>query len=185
MDEEIQIILDSVKESMDESIKHLQKELLKIRAGKATPSMLDSVKVEYYGNPTPLSQVANIKIPDARTIFIQPWEKAQLEPIERAIQAANLGLNPQNNGEMILINIPTLTEERRKSLVKNARAEGENARVGVRAARKEGNDELKKIDGLSEDILKDTEAEVQELTDKYSKRIDDLLESKEQDIMTV
>jgi len=185
MEEEIQFILDSTKESMEGSIDHLRKELQKIRAGKANPAMLDSVKVDYYGSPTPLAQVANIKTPDARTLFVQPWEKAQLEPIEKAIINANLGLNPQNNGEMILINIPVLTEERRKDLVKQSRSEGENAKVGVRSARKDGNDAIKSLDGVSEDIQKDIEAEIQTITDAFNKKIEELLDLKEKDILTV
>jgi len=187
MEEEIQFILDSTKESMSGAIKHLESELTKIRAGKANPSMLEGITVEYYGAMTPLQQVANVNTLDARTISIQPWEKSTLEPIERAIINSNLGLNPQNNGEMIMINIPPLTEERRLQLVKQVKAEGEHAKVSIRTARKDGNDEVKKLenDGLSEDRSKDVEGQVQKLTDTYTAKVDDLCARKEKDIMTV
>lgn len=187
MEEEIDLILESAKESMGKAIEHLEKELTKIRAGKANPSMLDGILVEYYGSNTPLQQVANIGTLDARTLTVQPWEKATLEPIERAIINSNLGLNPQNNGEMILINIPQLTEERRKDLVKQAKAEAEHAKVSIRNARKEANDEVKKLqkDGLAEDQAKGIEEEIQELTDKYVAKVDHILELKEVDIMKV
>lgn len=175
------------KESMASSIEHLKKGLGKIRAGRAHASMLDGVMVEYYGANTPLNQVSNINTPDARTISIQPWEKAMLEPIEKAIMNANLGLNPQNNGELVMINIPALTEERRKSLVKQTRAEGEDAKVSIRNARKEANDEIKRLkaEAISDDLAKDAEDRVQKLTDQYTNRVDELLEVKEKDIMTV
>jgi ribosome recycling factor len=149
--------------------------------------MLDSVYVDYYGSQTPLSQVSNINTPDARTLSIQPWEKAMLESIEKAIMVANLGLNPQNNGELIMINIPALTEERRLTLVKQAKAEGEDAKVSIRNARKDANDEIKKLkeDTISDDLAKEGEERVQKLTDSYTKRVDDLLEIKEKDILTV
>ncbi len=185
--EDIDIILEEVREQMDAGIKHLEKELLKVRAGRANPAMLEGVFVEYYGSPTPLNQVANVSTPDARTLSVQPWEKALIPEIEKAIINANLGLNPQNNGEMIMINIPVLTEERRKELVKKARAEGEEARIGIRNARKDGNDMLKKLadDGLSEDLVKDGEAEVQKLTDAYNKKVEATLDKKESEIMHV
>jgi len=187
MDEDIEIMLETIEELMEKSIDHLEKELTKIRAGKASPSMVGSVMVDYYGSMTPLTQVANVGTMDARTLTIQPWEKASLEPIERAIINSNLGLNPQNNGEMILINVPQLTEERRRELVKQAKAEAEEAKVGIRNARKEGNDEVKKFqkDGMSEDEAKAVEASIQELTDKHSSKIDQILVSKEADIMKV
>ena len=187
MEEEIDLILQTTKESMDGSLAHLNKELTKIRAGKANPSMLDGVMVEYYGAQTPLSQVANVGTLDARTITVQPWEKATLEPIERAIINSNLGLNPQNNGEMIIINIPQLTEERRLALVKQAKAEVEDARVGIRNARREANDEVKSMqkDGLSEDRAKSVEEEIQQITDEYNARADKILDAKEADIMKV
>lgn len=172
---------------MKKAIAHLEDELLKIRAGKASPAMLDGVMVDYYGSLTPLNQVSNVNTPDPRTISVQPWEKKMLETIERAIMNANLGLNPQNNGEMIMINVPPLTEERRRDLVKKAKAEAEHAKVSVRTARKEANDEIKKLEkeGLSEDLAKDAEAEIQKLTDAYGAKIDKEIERKEKDIMTI
>lgn len=183
--EEIDIIIDTAKEQMQESIKHLEKELLKIRAGRANPAMLSAVKVEYYGSMTPLSQVSNISTPDARTLQVQPWEKNMISEIEKAILNSNLGLNPQNNGEVVMINIPALTEERRKDLVKQAKAEAEHARIGIRNARKEANDEVKGIDGISEDFQKDAEASVQNTTDSFIKKIDEILDRKEAEIMHV
>lgn len=183
--EDVKMILDMASDSMKKSIDHLEKELLKIRAGRANPGMLEGVMVEYYGAMTPLSQISNINTPDGRTLSVQPWEKNLISDIEKAIMHANLGLNPQNNGEMVIINIPPLTEERRKDLVKRARAEAEEARISIRNARREANEELKQVDELSEDQLKDAEQEVQELTDKYVKRVDGILERKETDIMTV
>ena len=185
MTEEINMIKDMAKESMSGSIDHLILELSKVRAGKAHPSMLDSVKVEYYGAKTPLSQVANVNTTDARTISIQPWEKGIIQDIERAIVNSNLGFNPQNNGESILINVPQLTEERRRDLVKQAKAAGEHAKVSVRNARKDANDEIKKIESLPEDMAKDAEEEIQTLTKTYSTKIDELFAVKEKDIMTV
>lgn len=187
MEEEIEFLLDSAKEAMDQAILHLEKNLTKIRAGKASPSMLDTVFVDYYGSQTPLNQVANVGTMDARTITVQPWEKAMLEPIERAIINSNLGLNPQNNGEMILINVPQLTEERRRDLVKQAKAEGEDAKVSIRNARRAANDEVKKLgnDGLSEDRVKDVEQQIQDLTDSFGNRTDKILAAKEADIMKV
>lgn len=185
--EEIDFILDSAKESMDGSIAHLEKEFLNIRAGKATPAMLGGVFVDYYGSQTPLSQVANISVPDARTITIQPWEKAMLHPIEKAIMIANLGFNPMNNGDNIIINVPALTEERRRDLAKQAKAEAEDAKIGVRNVRKDANTDIKKLekDGVSEDACKGAEESVQELTNSYIKKIDDLLVVKEAEIMKV
>jgi ribosome recycling factor len=183
--EDIDMIIDMSTEQMDKSITRLEKNLLKIRAGRANPSMLDSVKLEYYGSLTPLSQVSNINTPDARTLSVQPWEKNMISEIEKAIMNAGLGLNPQNNGEVVIINIPPLTEERRKDLVKSARAEGEDSKIGIRSARKEANDEIKSLDGISEDVIKDAETRVQAITDKYSKKIDDILDKKEADILQV
>lgn len=187
MEEEIQMLLDEAKESNDKSIAHLILELEKIRAGKATPSMLDSVQVEYYGAMTPLSQLANVNTLDARTITVQPWEKNQLDAISTGIINANLGLNPQNNGDMIIINVPVLTEERRKDLVKKVKAEAEHAKVGIRNNRKDANDYAKKLkaDGLAEDQVKDIETKVQGFTDAAVKRIDELAAKKEADIMTI
>ena len=187
MTEEIQLALDEAKSQMAQAMEHLSSELTKIRAGKANPSMLDSVSVDYYGSMTPLSQVANVSTIDARTITVQPWEKAMLDEISRGIINSNLGLNPQNNGEVILINVPALTEERRRELVKRAKAEGETAKISVRNQRKSTNDFIKglKDDGLSEDMAKRGEDEVQKIVDVYSKKVDDLIDAKEKDIMTV
>jgi ribosome recycling factor len=187
MSEELQLVLDEARDGMEKAVNHLEAELQKIRAGKATPSMLDSVMVDYYGSPTPLNQVANVNTLDARTITVQPWEKKLLEEIARGITYANLGLNPQNNGEMILLAVPPLTEERRRDLVKKAKAEGEHAKVGIRNQRKEANDMIKGLqkDGLPEDMAKGGEAEVQKLTDKYVTRVDALVDAKEADIMKV
>ncbi len=187
MEEDIELVLETIEELMQKSIDHLEKELTKIRAGKANPSMVSGVMVDYYGSMTPLSQIANISTMDARTITVQPWEKASLEPIERAIINSNLGLNPQNNGESILINVPQLTEERRKNLVKQAKAEAEEAKVGIRNSRKEGNDEVKNFqkDGMSEDQAKGVEESIQELTGKYANQVDRILDAKEIDIMKV
>ena len=184
MTEEIDFILDSTKENMDNAIAHLQKQLLSIRAGKAMPAMLSTVMVDYYGSQTPLTQVANISTPDARTLSIQPWEKGMITEIEKGIMYANLGLNPMNNGESIIINVPALTEERRKDLTKQAKAEGEEAKIGVRNDRKVAMNELKKLD-ISEDLLKNAEADVQNLTNKYVVKIEEHLVVKEKEIMTV
>ena len=187
MTEEIDFILDSTEESMSGSIAHLEKEFLNIRAGKASPAMLGTVFVDYYGSATPLSQVANINVPDARTITIQPWEKAMLHPIEKAIMIANLGFNPMNNGDNIIINVPALTEERRRDLAKQAKVEAEDAKVGIRNARKDANNEIKKLEkeGTSEDICKSAEDEVQNLTNSYIKKVDEVLALKEAEIMKV
>ena len=184
MNEEIEFIIDSAKEQMDSAIVHLEKSLRNIRAGKATPSMLAGVSVDYYGSQTPLSQVANVNTPDGRTISVQPWEKSMLQEIERGIMFANLGFNPMNNGEMIIINVPPLTEERRIQLGKQAKAEAEHDKVSVRNARKDANNEIKKVD-ISDDMKKNSEASVQELTDKYIQTIDAMYAKKEIDIMTV
>jgi ribosome recycling factor len=169
---------------MNSAIAHLEKELRTIRAGKATPAMLANVMVDYYGSQTPLSQVANVSTPDPRTISIQPWEKNMLQPIEKAIMIANLGFNPMNNGDIIMINVPPLTEERRRDLVKQAKAEAEHAKVGIRNARKEANNEIKKVE-VSDDLKKDSEADIQKLTDAYVKEIDGKLSIKDKEIMTV
>ena len=187
MQDEAKMAIEMAEESMDNSIDHLKKELIKIRTGKASPAMLNGIRVPYYGNLTPLNQVANVSTSDARTISIQPWEKTMLGPIEKAIFEANLDLTPQNDGELIRINIPPLTEERRKSLVKQAKALGEEAKVSVRNARHKAMDQIKKAvkEGYPEDAGKRKENQVQELTDKFTKRIDELIEAKEIDIMTV
>jgi ribosome recycling factor len=169
---------------MQNAIHHLETEFVNIRAGKATPSMLSSVKVEYYGSLTPLSQVANVNTLDAHTITVQPWEKQLIPEIEKSILAANLGFNPMNNGESIIINVPILTEERRRQLAKQAKAEAENTKVSIRNDRKDGNGELKKLD-ISEDMLANAEVDIQELTDKYSKKVDEMYLVKEKEIMTV
>lgn len=184
MEEELDLIIESAEESMQNAIAHLEKQLLNIRAGKATPSMLGGVVVEYYGSQTPLSQVANINTPDARTLSIQPYEKSMIKEIEKGILHANLGFNPMNNGESVIINVPPLTEERRRELAKQAKAVAEDAKVGVRNDRKSANQELKKVEA-SEDLLKGYEEEIQKLTDKYIEKIDHIFSVKEKEIMTV
>jgi ribosome recycling factor len=187
MQEEVDFIIEHCNEKMRAAIKHLEKELVHIRAGKASPAMLEGIHVDYYGSQTPLNQVSNVSTPDARTIAVQPWEKNLIPVIEKAILAANLGFNPDNNGEMIRINIPVLTEDRRRQLVKQAAQEGETAKVSIRLARKEANESLKKLlkEGLAEDLEKDGEDEVQKLTDKFVKKVDALVEVKDKDIMTI
>jgi len=187
MTEEINFILDSAKEAMIGSVAHLEKELLNIRAGKATPQMLGGVFVDYYGSQTPLSQVANINAADARTLTVTPWEKNMLHPIEKAIMIANLGLNPMNNGDNIIINIPALTEERRRDLVKQAKHEAEEAKIGIRNHRKDANTDIKKEEknGTAEDICKKAEEDVQKLTDSFIKKIEEVLTVKEAEIMKV
>jgi ribosome recycling factor len=182
--DEVEFILEEAKEGMEKAISHLKKQLSNIRAGKASPIMLGSVMVEYYGAQTPLNQVANVNTPDARTLSIQPFEKSLIHEIEKGIMMANLGFNPMNNGESVIINVPPLTEERRKQLSKQAKAEAEDAKVGVRNDRKQAMQELKKQD-ISEDLLKGAEDDVQELTDTYIERIDKILAVKETEIMTV
>lgn len=182
--DEVEFILEGAKEGMENAISHLKKQLSNIRAGKASPSMLGSVMVDYYGSQTPLQQVANVNTPDARTLSIQPFEKSMIQEIEKGIMFANLGFNPMNNGESVIINVPPLTEERRKQLTKQAKAEAEDAKVGVRNDRKTANQELKKTD-VSEDALKSAEDEVQELTNQYIAKIDSILAVKEKEIMTV
>ena len=181
MNEELQFILDSAKESMQNAILHLENELLNIRAGKANPVMLKSVMVDYYGAPTPLNQVANVNTPDGRTLSIQPWEKAMLAEIEKGIMMANLGFNPMNNGESIIINVPPLTEERRKELVKMAKTETENAKVSIRNARKDANQEIKKTEA-SEDEQKNCEIDIQSTTDSFTQKVDAVLAAKEKEI---
>ncbi len=184
MNEDINFIIDATKESMEGAIKHFEKELVNIRAGKASPSMVSSIMVDYYGSQTPLNQVANVNTPDARTISIQPWEKSMIQEIERAIMIANIGFNPMNNGEMVIINVPPLTEERRRDLVKQAKSEAEEAKISIRSARQEANKEIKKLE-ISEDLQKNTEMDIQELTDAFSEKIDEILVIKEKEIMTV
>lgn len=183
--EDLDLILGVAKDQMQGALKHLEREFTKIRAGKASPAMLSSVIFEYYGNPTPLNQAANVNTPDGRTITVQPWEKHLIPEIEKAIINSNLGFAPSNNGDMIIINVPPLTEERRKELSKIAKAEAENAKVGIRSARKDANNDIRKVDDISEDIIKDYETRVQNLTDKFVKQVDDFFDAKEKEIMTV
>lgn len=183
--DELDLYLDEAKDLMTKTLSHLSSELTKIRAGKANPAMLDGVMVSYYGAMTPLNQVASMTSPDARTIFIRPWEKGTIPEIEKGILNANLGLNPQNDGQQIIINIPMLTEERRKQLVKQVGHECEHGRVAIRNIRKETNEQLKKVKGVSEDDVKNAEDHVQKLTDEFIGKIDGLMKKKEVDIMTV
>ena len=169
---------------MNQALEHLEKEMLNLRAGKANPIMLSSVKVDYYGTMTSISQVANINSPDGRTLTVQPWEKVMLQEIEKAILIANLGFNPMNNGESIIINIPPLTEERRRELAKLAKSEAENAKIGIRSARKEANSEVKKSEA-SDDIQKNYEIDIQELTDFYNSKVDEIFRVKEKEILTI
>ena len=187
MEEDIVFYLEEAKDHMEKSILHTEEELRKIRAGKANPNMLSGIMVEYYGTPTPINQVASVNTPDARTIMIKPWEKTILAEIEKSIMNSDLGLNPVNDGETIRLNIPPLTEERRKQLMKQVRSEAEHGKISIRNVRKDVNDSLKKLlkDGTSEDAVKKAETDVQDLTDNYIKKIDDLVAVKENDIMTV
>ena len=172
---------------MDKTIEHLDNELMRIRAGKANVHILDGIMVEYYGTPTPLSQVSNISTPDAKTIMIQPWEKTMINPIEKALMSSNVGITPVNNGEVIRLAIPQLTEERRRDLVKQVKNEGENARISVRNSRRDANDEYKQMqkDGLSEDEAKSAEDNIQKLTNEYTEKVDKIVDAKEKDIMTI
>lgn len=185
--DDIDFYLEQAKELMAKAVTHTNSELAKIRAGKAMPNMVDGVDVEYYGSSTPISQVASVTTPDARTISIKPWEKKMIPEIEKAIINSNLGFNPQNDGEVIRINIPPLTEERRHNLVKQAKAETENGKISIRNVRKEVMDGLKKLlkDGAAEDAIKGAEEEVQKITDAHTKKMDELLVAKEKDIMTI
>ncbi|TVQ82432.1 MAG: ribosome recycling factor [Bacteroidetes bacterium] len=187
MSEETVFLYDEAEEKMANAIKHLERELVKIRAGKANPQMLDSVKVDYYGTMTPLNQVSNINTPDPKSIVVQPWEKTMLGPIEKAIQAANLGFNPQNDGTIIRVIVPPLTEERRRDLVKKAKAEAENCKVSIRNARREAIDSGKKLEkeGTPEDEVKRLENDIQDLTNEFIQKVDMLVEAKEKDIMTI
>lgn len=187
MNEDVQFCLDVAKENMQNAFNHLEKEMQKLRAGKANPQMLDGVKVDYYGTITPLNQMANVNTPDPKTIFIQPWDKNALNPIEKAIMSANLGFNPINDGMVIRIPVPPLTEERRKDLVKKAKAEAENGKVVIRSARRDANEAAKKLskDGVAEDEIKKLEVDIQTLTDEFIRKVDALLATKEKDIMTI
>jgi len=183
--EELELYIEEAKDLMNKALNHVGHELTKIRAGKANPSMLDGIQVSYYGAMTPLNQVSSMTTPDARSIFIKPWEKNLIQEIEKAIRDANLGLNPQNDGQQVIVNIPMLTEERRKQLVKQVSQECEHGKVSVRSIRKETNEQLKKIKGVSEDDVKNAEETTQKLTDEYIGKIDALMKKKEAEIMTV
>jgi ribosome recycling factor len=187
MNEDVELILEETKDRMQKALEHLEHELARLRAGRATPALLDGITVDYYGVNSPLTQVSNINTPDAKTILIQPWEKNMLGIIEKAIMAANIGLTPINNGEAIRINIPPLTEERRHQLVKQVRNEGETAKISVRNARKWANDELKQLlkNGLPEDTEKDAADKVQEMTNDFNSKVDKVMATKEKDVMTV
>ena len=181
MNEEVQLIYDLTSERMEKAIEHLENELVRIRAGKANVHILDGILVEYYGTPTPLNQVSNISTPDAKTIMIQPWEKTMIDPIEKALMQSSVGITPANNGEVIRLTIPQLTEERRRDLVKQVKNEGENARVSIRNSRRDANDEYKQMqkDGLSEDEAKTAEDQIQKLTDEFTEKVDKVVEAKE------
>lgn len=187
MDENIAFILESAEDGMKHSVEHLERELLKIRAGKANPVMLDGVRVDYFGAMTPLNQLASVSSEDARTLLVRPFDRKELPKIERAIIEANLGFNPQNDGTNIRIPIPMLTEDRRKQLTRQAKEEAENGKISIRNVRRDHNQELKKLkdDGVSEDMIKDGEASIQELTNKYSSQVDEIMKIKEAEIMTV
>lgn len=183
--EEIEMYLDEAKDQMNKAITHLSVELTKIRAGKANPAMLDGIMVSYYGTMSPLNQVASMTTPDARTLFIRPWEKGLIQEIEKSITNANLGLTPQNDGQQVIINIPMLTEERRRQLVKQVSQECEQGKVSIRSIRKETNESLKKIKGVSEDDVKNAEEVVQKLTDEFILKVETQMKKKEAEIMTV
>ena len=185
--EEVSFTMELAEDSMKKAINHLEAELTKIRAGKANPQMLDGIMVDYYGSPTPINQIGNISVTDARTLSIQPWEKNMLQPIERAIIASNIGINPQNDGNLIRLFLPPLTEERRRDLVKKAQAEGEHSKVAIRNIRRDAIESIKKAqkNGLSEDAAKDAEDDVQSITDRYISLVEKHLASKEKDIMAV
>ncbi|MCK9203889.1 MAG: ribosome recycling factor [Bacteroidales bacterium] len=187
MNEEIEFTLEETKESMNLTVQHLEKELQKVRAGKASAQMLDGVKIDYYGVMTPIEQTANVSTPDGRQIIVQPWDKNVLGLIDKAIQAANLGFNPKNEGEILRIIVPPLTEERRRDLVKKAKIEAENARIGIRNIRRTANETAKKLkkDGIPEDEVDKLETEIQKITDDFIIKVDKIFETKEKDIMTV
>ena len=187
MAEDLNSITSHASESMNKAINHLEMELIKVRAGKASPNLVDGIVVDYYGTPTPISQVGNISVADARTLTIQPWEKNMLQPIERSIIAANIGITPQNDGNMVRLFMPPLTEERRKELVKKAQAEGEHSKVAIRSIRRDAMEHIKRLqkNGLSEDLCKDAEKNVQEMTDRFISTVDKHLAQKEKEIMTV
>ena len=185
MNEELKIIFDLTRESMANAISYLEKKLLNIRAGKANPNMLINVFVDYYGTKTPINQVANINTPDGKTLIIQPWDKSILEEVEKGIELANLGFNPMNNGENIIINVPVLTEERRIELVKQAKIEIEDAKIAIRNARKDANNQIKNNEDFSDDVKKNAEIDIQELTDSHTNKLDKIFEIKKNEIMTM
>lgn len=187
MSDTVESIISNARQQMQKAVQHLELELSRVRAGKANPQILDGIMVEYYGNPTPLAQVANITTPDARTLSLQPWEKNMLGPIEKAIIASNIGLNPQNDGNYVRLFLPPLTEERRKELVKRVNGEGEQAKIAIRSIRRDSIEQIKKLqkDGMSEDAAKDAETDVQDITDKQIVMIDNVCKDKEKEIMTV
>lgn len=187
MTEEAQMVIDEAKESMENTINYLNKELQKLRTGKANPRMLSGIKVEYYGSVTPLDQVANLSVPEPRQITIQPWDKNMIQPIMKEIQMANLGFNPQDDGDLIRIIVPDLTEERRRDLVKQSKNEGEDAKISIRGARKDANNEARDLqkEGVSEDEVKQLEDVIQKLTNEYVEKIDVIIKQKEEDIMTI
>ena len=185
MNEELKIIFDLTRESMANAISHLEKKLLNIRAGKANPNMLINVFIDYYGTKTPINQVANINTPDGKTLIIQPWDKSILEEVEKGIELANLGFNPMNNGENIIINVPVLTEERRIELVKQAKIEIEDAKIAIRNARKDANNQIKNNEDFSDDVKKNAEIDIQELTDSHTNKLDKIFEIKKNEIMTM
>ena len=187
MSDDVTLILEDAQDTMQKALNHLETELIKIRAGKASPQMLEGLTVDYYGSPTPLNQVGNVSVMDARTLTIQPWEKNMLQPIERAIINANLGVTPQNDGNIIRLFMPPLTEERRREFVKRAGGEGEQSRVAIRNMRRDAIEQIKKLqkDGLSEDEAKDAEKEIQDITDKHIALVEKHLQAKEKEIMSV
>ncbi len=185
--EDAKVFINKANVEMDAAIEHLIEELAKVRAGKASPAMLNGIMVDYYGSPTPLTQVATVSVPDARSLSIKPWEKSLLQEIEKAIFGANLGLTPQNDGENVRINIPPVTQERRKELAKQIKSEGENAKISLRNIRKSGNDSIKQLgkDGMSEDLVKDAESEIQRVTNTHSEKIDKIVKLKEEEVLTL
>ncbi|MBN1182986.1 MAG: ribosome recycling factor [Bacteroidales bacterium] len=187
MEEELSLVIEDTEDKMKSALDHLENELLKVRAGKASPHLLDGIKVNYYGTETPLNQVSNVSITDAKTITIQPWEKSMIDSIEKSIMQANIGITPVNNGELIRLNIPPLTEERRRDLVKQIKKLGEDTKVSIRNTRRDANEELKRMkkEGLAEDLEKDGEAQVQKLTDNYIEQVDKHIQTKENEVMTV
>ncbi len=187
MNEDIKLVMSELKEACEKSLHHVVVEVGKLRAGKAMPAMLDSVQVEYYGSKVPLSQVANVNTPDAKTLMVKPWEKSMIQEIEKAIMYANIGLNPQNDGEQVIINVPPLTEERRMQLVKQAKSEAEHGKIGLRGGRKHAIDMVKMLekDGLSEDLANDTEEDIQKMINDYTHKIEDIIATKEKEIMTI